>query len=89
VIPETVQEKIEASAMGVVTSPIDVLEGVALFRMDDRIVSALQPYEKVRARCSDLYKREYSEKLWTDFRASLRKAADIQILVEPRVSSKG
>jgi parvulin-like peptidyl-prolyl isomerase len=83
-IPDSVQEKIEASKMGEVTPPIDVLEGVALFRMDERVLPKVQPFDKVKARSADLYKREQSDILWGDFRAGLRKAAKIEILIAPQ-----
>jgi parvulin-like peptidyl-prolyl isomerase len=83
-IPDAVQEKIDSFKMGEVTAPIDVLEGVALFRMDERVLPKVQPFEKVTARSADLYKREQSDTLWSDFRAGLRKAAKIQILIEPQ-----
>lgn len=83
-IPDAVLEKIETSKLGEVTPPIDVLEGVALFRMDERVLPKVQPFEAIKARCADLYKRETSETLWTDFRAGLRKAAKIEILIEPQ-----
>ena len=83
-IPDAVLEKIEASKMGEITPPIDVLEGVALFRMDERVLPKVQPFDNVKARCTDLYKREQSDTVWKDFRASLRTAANIRILIEPQ-----
>ena len=83
-IPDAVLEKIETSKLGDVTPPIDVLEGVALFRMDERVLPKVQPFEAIKARCADLYKREQSGTLWSDFRAGLRKTAKIEILIEPQ-----
>lgn len=81
-IPEPVQAQIDERPLGSVGDPIDVLEGVAIFRLDERIPSKLQPFERVTQRARDLLKREQTQQAWDSFIAALRKTAVIQ-LAEP------
>lgn len=76
-IPDAVLEKIEVTALGEITPPIDVLEGVAIFRLDERIEERLQPFEKIAGRAKDLFKREQSDAAWESFRVGLRNNATI------------
>lgn len=78
-IPVQLQEKIDAQPLGTVTEPIDILEGVAIFRLDDRLDAKLMPYEAVAARARELFKREESAKTWQNFLAGLRKTAVINL----------
>lgn len=86
-IPPQLQEKIDAQPLGTVTEPIDILEGVAIFRLDDRLDAKLMPYETVAARARELYKRDESAKTWQNFLAGLRKTAVIK-LSEPAVTTQ-
>ena len=86
-IPDLVQAKIEETKLGELTPPIDVLEGIALFRLDDRLTAKLHPIEKVSPRAKELLKRELVEKSWENFKISLRGAAKIE-LTEAALSIK-
>lgn len=76
-IPAAVQEVIDGAKLGTITDPIDVLEGVAIFRPDDRIASRLMPYEGVAPRARELFLREQREQAWLSFVGNLRKSASI------------
>jgi hypothetical protein len=78
-IPEQVQLQIDERPLGIVGPPIDVLEGVAIFRLDERVPSKVMPYADVAARARVLVKREQSDQAWEAFIAGLRKSAVINV----------
>lgn len=82
-IPGPLQEKIDDQAIGAVTDPVDILEGVALFRLDERVPARLMPYDVVAARARELLKREEASKAWQTTLADLRSKADIRIEERP------
>lgn len=64
---------------GELSIPIRILQGVALFRLDDRKVSQLRNFVDVRERASQLWMREESARRWDEFRQTLRRATAIKI----------
>lgn len=76
-IPAQAQALIDAQELGVVGDPIDVLEGVAIFRLDERLPAKQMPFDAVAARARDLLKREQSKQAWDAFIARLRGTASI------------
>lgn len=82
-VPEAVQTRIDAYPLGVVGDPVDVLEGVAIFRLDERVPPQMMAYADVAARARELLKRELSEQAWKDFLAGLRKTAAIKLHEPP------
>jgi parvulin-like peptidyl-prolyl isomerase len=82
-IPEQVQSQLDERPLGIVGPPIDVLEGVAIFRLDERVPSKVMPYADVAARARVLVKREQSDQAWATFIAGLRKTAVISV-AEPQ-----
>lgn len=64
---------------GEITDPVVVLEGVAIFRLEDRAPAEKIPLAKAKPRATDLLKRELSEQAWTGLLAQLRAATTIQI----------
>lgn len=79
-IPEAVQARIETHPLGSVGDPIDVLEGVAIFRFDERIPPKVMAFEDVAARARDLLKRDLSKQAADNFLADLRKTAVVKML---------
>ena len=88
-VPAQLQEKIDAQPIGTVTEPIDILEGVAIFRLDDRLPAKLMPFETVAARARELLKRDESTKAWQTFVASLRGTAVIKLAEPPNAAPLG
>lgn len=82
-IPEPVQAKIDAVPLGAVSDPIDVLEGVTLFRLDERIPPKVMAFEEVSGRARDLLKREQGKQAWDDFAAALRRGATVTLAEQP------
>lgn len=80
-LPEALEQKIDELAIGVVAEPLTILEGVAIFRLDERKASKLRAFADVSGRALDLARREREETAWASFTASLRSAAEVKILV--------
>lgn len=78
-IPEAVQNQVEKRPLGAVGDPIDVLEGVAIFRLDERVPPKVMAFQDVAARARELLKREQSNRAWDGFVAHLRKTAVIKL----------
>jgi parvulin-like peptidyl-prolyl isomerase len=79
-IPDPVQAQIDAQPLGAVGAPIDVLEGIAIFRLDERIPAKLMAYADVATRAGELLKREQVDNAWKNFVKGLRTAANVKIV---------
>lgn len=55
---------LRAAAPGSVAGPVRLLEGVALFQVDEKRAAELMPFEEVKERASSLYQRDRAQKLW-------------------------
>jgi len=82
-IPEAIQARIDAITLGTVSDPIDVLEGVTIFRLDERIPPKVMKFEDVAGRARDLLKRDLSNEAWEKFNADLRKNAAVTLVEQP------
>lgn len=84
-LPEALQAKVDQFKVGEVAEPIQMLQGVGVFRLDDRIPPKLQDFNRVAERATDLLHRERKEKAWQDLVAKLRGAASI-VIHEPHAA---
>ncbi|MCB1743283.1 MAG: peptidylprolyl isomerase [Gammaproteobacteria bacterium] len=73
------QTAVDATAVGAVTDPVKLLEGVAIFRVEERIDPEPQAFEKVRDRVLGLWMREQRDLAWTRFVERLREKVAIHI----------
>lgn len=73
-LAEPAQLAIDKLKPGEITEPITVLQGVAMFRLDERIAATLSPLPRVEQRAIELWQREQGEKAWQGLLAALRKA---------------
>lgn len=80
-LPEALEQKIDEFKVGVVAEPLTILEGVAIFRLDERTTPKLRAFGDVSERARDLARREREEAAWATLIASLRSAAEVKILV--------
>lgn len=62
-----------------VSEPVRVLEGVAIFRLEDRKPSQLHTFAEVRERALDLWHREHSDQAWARMKSALRATSVIKI----------
>ena len=80
-LPDVLQEKIDQFQLGAVSEPLTLLEGIALFRLADKVAANQRSFDDVAGRARDLLRREREDKAWNDFIASLRGKADIRMSV--------
>jgi parvulin-like peptidyl-prolyl isomerase len=78
-LAEEAQQVLDKMMPGEVSSPIRLLKGVAIFRIDERVSPVLNPFEQVAPRAGDLYARERSEKNWLEFIKKMRSSADVRV----------
>lgn len=80
---DTAQKAVDRLTVGEYTGPVVLLEGVAVFRLDERREARLNPFEKVRERAAALLTREQSEHLYRERMAALRSSASVEF-ADPR-----
>lgn len=78
-LPEAVHGAIDKLKAHEVSAPVQVLEGVAILRLDDRRAATQRAFDAVRDRAADLWQREEAETRWSRLIADLRRAVTIRI----------
>lgn len=78
-LPEPAQAGVDKLKPGEISDPIVLLEGVGIFRLEDRRVARLNPLPSVRERAVGLWQREQSDLAWTALAAKLRSQASVTI----------
>lgn len=78
-LPQELQNTLSKFTLGEVGEPVQLLQGIGIFRVDQRIAPRLMEFEKVAERARDLTMRDKKEKAWQNFVSTLRARADIQI----------
>lgn len=79
VVPEALQARIKEYQPGEIPDPLEVLQGIGIFRLDERVPAKLRAYDDVKTRARELLKRDTADKAWADLRERLRAAATIKI----------
>lgn len=82
-LPEAIHDQIDKAQLGVVGAPITTLEGVALFRLDERVVPKLREFKDVEVRAGELLMRERQAQARKESLERLRAAARIEIATPP------
>jgi len=78
-VDPNVQEKVVALAIGEISDPLRVLEGVILFRMNGVQPQKLKPFDEVRQRAAELLYRELQDKAWESYVRALKASASIYV----------
>lgn len=73
------QEVLDVMEPGTFSAPLQLLQGVALFRLEERVVPQLNAFEQVEARARDLLQRERRERAWQDALARLHETTAIAV----------
>ena len=76
---ENAQKVLDIMEVGETSAPVIMLEGVAIFRLEDRTAPKLNPLDVVRERAGKLYMREMGEKAWEGLIAELRSKAKVVV----------
>lgn len=86
-LPEVLEKKIDEFKIGEIPEPLMILEGVAIFRLEDRLPAKLREFTDVVERARSLARREREDAAWSKLKANLKSAAKIKLLVNPAQSS--
>jgi peptidylprolyl isomerase len=78
-LPRGLEDKVDKFKVGEVVEPIKMLEGMAVFRLEDRIPPRVIPFDRAKARAEDLLVRDEKKRAWDENMDRLRKAAKIEI----------
>ena len=78
-LSDELDAEIDKLKQGELSRPLQMLEGIALFRVDERIVAQPKRFDESRERAVQLWRRERGERQWIELKAALRKAAVIDI----------
>lgn len=74
-----VEQAIDALALGEISKPVTVLEGIALFKLTDRQPAVLRKFTEVRERANELWLRQRGDLNWSAFVAGLRASSDVHV----------
>lgn len=72
-LPEPAQVAVDKLQPGGISDPVFLLEGVAVFRLDERKVARLNPLSKVRERAEGLWARDKGDDAWKALLEKLRR----------------
>jgi parvulin-like peptidyl-prolyl isomerase len=78
-LPEAVQGLTDKLKLHQVAEPVQLLEGVAILRLDERRGARARRFDEVRERAADLWQRDEGQVRWTKLIAELRQATVIRI----------
>lgn len=78
-LPDGTQQVLNAMKPGEISNPVQLLEGMAVFRLLDRKVAKLNTFDKVQERAQELLYRDMGDQAWKKFTAELKKKTPVQI----------
>ena len=78
-VPDSAQEAVDKLKPGQISDAVAMLEGVAVFRLEDRKTAKLNALKDVRQRAHDLLQRDLADQAWTSFLARLRRETAVRI----------
>lgn len=78
-LPEAVHGVVDKLQPGGLAEPVQLLEGVAILRLDGRRSAQQRGYDQVRQRAAELWQRAEAEVRWKKLIADLRQATPIRI----------
>lgn len=79
-LSQEAQDVVDGLSVGQLSDPVVLLQGVALFRLEERQEAKLNPLQQVRERALGLYQRERADEVWQTLLGSLRSEAEVEML---------
>lgn len=79
-LPETIQQKVDAFQVGKINEPLETLEGVAIFRLVDRVPAKKREFADVATRARELLTRERQDTAWKALVDRLVAKADVKFM---------
>jgi parvulin-like peptidyl-prolyl isomerase len=86
-LPKGLDDKVDKFQVGVVVEPIKMLEGMAVFRLEDRIPPTVHSYDEKKEQAKELLLREKQDHAWQETIDRLRKTAKIEFFQQPGTES--
>lgn len=78
-LPEALHGVVDKLKPRQISEPVQLLEGVAILRLEDRRAAKPRSFEQVRGRAADLWQRAEGQARWAKLIAELRQATVIRI----------
>lgn len=79
-LPESIQQKVDAFEVGKINEPLETLEGVAIFRLVDRLPAQKRDFADVASRARELLVREGQDSAWKSLIDRLVAKADVKFM---------
>lgn len=79
-LPEGIQDKIDKFEVGKINEPMDTLEGVAIFKLLERVTAKKRDFPDVAPRARELLLRERQDQAWRDLVNRLVAKADVKFM---------
>lgn len=76
-LPDPIQEKVDGFKIGEISEPLTLLQGIGIFRLDERVPAKLRDFDQVVERARDLLLRERQDAAWSRFVEQLKQGARI------------
>ncbi len=81
------EEVIANLSIGEISEPVRLLEGIAIFRVTERLPARIRTYADVKPRLQDLWIRDTSNTVWENYKNKLWSGASIEIY-DQKLSSR-
>lgn len=81
------EDAIDKLSIKELSDPIRLLEGVALFRVEERLPERTRSYDDVKQRLQELWARDTSNKAWENYKNTLWSKASIEVY-DPELSAR-
>lgn len=78
-LPELPSETVSKLQPGEISDPVNLMEGVAIFRLIDRKPAETRSFKAVQARAKELWLNEQSDDAWNSLIARLKKNTPVQV----------
>lgn len=78
-LPEGTESIVQALKVGELTAPMQILEGIAIFKLTARKEAKLNSFEAVQGRAQDLLQRDKGELAWNKLVAELKEKTPTKV----------
>jgi len=82
-VPAQIQEGVDNFKVGEVSAPYKGLEGISVFRLEDRVAPDVKGFERSEKRAGELLMRDKRDQAWKTFVEHLRSIAKIEVITQP------
>jgi parvulin-like peptidyl-prolyl isomerase len=78
-LPELPSETVSKLQPGEISDPVNLMEGVGIFRLIERKPAEIRSFKAVQARAKELWLNEQSDNAWNSLIARLKKNTPVQV----------